>query len=160
MVVEVPDNFSNGRYLNVPLEELIRVAEQAVTRGHHFLWDADVSNIGFTRDGYGLFIDEKLPAGNTNLDVTEKAYSPELRQQLFESLVTQDDHLMDVTGIVTTKKGKKLFKVKNSWGDNRGAYKGYWYVSFPYFAINTITIVVPKNALSLETRLKLKVSTF
>lgn len=159
MVVEVPDNFSNGQYFNVPLNELMNIAEKAVTKGHHFLWDADVSNAGFTRDGYGLLIDEKLPAGTTDLDVPEKTYSPEARQQLFESLVTQDDHLMDITGIVTTDKGKKLFKVKNSWGEKKGPYNGYWYVSFPYFAVNTISIVVPKSALDIETRVKYKVST-
>lgn len=159
MVINVPDNFSNGQYFNIPLKDLMDIAEKAVNKGHHFLWDADVSNIGFnTRDGYGLFIDEKLTAP-IDLDVNEKTYSPELRQQLFESLVTQDDHLMDITGIVTTDKGKKFFKVKNSWGE-RGPYKGYWYVSFPYFAINTISIVVPKSALDLETKLKYKVSTF
>lgn len=158
MVVEVPDNFSNGQYFNVPLSELMTIAEKAVTKGHHFLWDADVSNPGFSRNGYGLLIDEPLPAGSTDLDVPEKTYSAETRQQLFETLVTQDDHLMDVTGIVTTDKGKKMFKVKNSWGDNRGAYNGYWYVSLPYFAVNTISIVVPKKALDLSTKLKYKVS--
>lgn len=159
MVINVPDNFANGQYFNVPLKDLVDIAEKAVSKGHHFLWDADVSNAGFSsRDGYGLFIDEKLTAP-VDFDVTEKTYSPELRQQLFENLVTQDDHLMDITGIVTTDKGKKLFKVKNSWGE-RGPYKGYWYVSMSYFAINTISIVVPKSALDLETKVKYKVSTF
>ena len=160
MVVEVPDNFSNGQYFNVPLDELMKIAEKTVTKGHHFLWDADVSNPGFGREGYGLFIDNALPAGSTDLDVPEKTYSAEMRQQLFETLVTQDDHLMNVTGIVTTDKGKKMFKVKNSWGDKRGPYNGYWYVSFPYFAINTITIVVPKKALDLGTKLKYNVSPY
>jgi bleomycin hydrolase len=160
MVVEVPDNFANGQYFNVPINELMAIAEKAITKGHHFLWDADITNAGFTREGHGLLVDEKLPAASTDLDVVEKKYSPELRQQLYESLVTQDDHLMDVTGMVTTDKGKKMLKVKNSWGAKRGSYNGYWYVSFPYFAVNTISIVVPKSALDLETRLKYKVSTF
>jgi bleomycin hydrolase len=158
VVVEVPDNFSNGQYFNIPLNDLMRIAEQAVMKGHHFLWDADVSNPGWSREGHALLLDEKLPAGTANLDVTEKNWSAEQRQQLFENLVTQDDHLMDVSGIITTPGGKKLFKVKNSWGEKRGAYNGYWYVSFPYFAINTIGIVVPKAALDLETRVKYKIS--
>ncbi|MGB3236507.1 MAG: aminopeptidase, partial [Ferruginibacter sp.] len=65
--------------------------------------------------------------------------------------------LMHITGLVKTKEGKEFFTVKNSWG-NIGPYNGLIEVSGPYFAINTISLVMPKAALSKEflARLKLK----
>ena len=72
-----------------------------------------------------------------------------IRQELFDEQVTQDDHLMQITGIAKDENGKEYFIVKNSWGEV-GPYKGYIYVSIPYFAINTISVLVNKKALSNE----------
>jgi bleomycin hydrolase len=56
-----------------------------------------------------------------------------------------------------SKGGKTFFIVKNSWG-NVGPYEGYINVSEPYFAINTVTLVVPKAALSKELLGKLRIA--
>jgi bleomycin hydrolase len=56
-----------------------------------------------------------------------------------------------------SKGGKTFFIVKNSWG-NVGPYEGYINVSEPYFAINTVTLVVPKAALDKELLAKLKIN--
>src|SRR5205085_11322765 len=69
------------------------------------------------------------------------------RQQLYENLTTQDDHLMHITGVERSKGGKDFFIVKNSWGEV-GPYKGYINVSESYFAVNTNSLVVPKAAFS------------
>jgi bleomycin hydrolase len=79
--------------------------------------------------------------------VEEKPFTAEGRQKLYEELITEDDHLMHITGIGKSKQGKDFFIVKNSWGTKAGPFEGYINVSVPYFAINTITIVVPKAAL-------------
>ncbi len=76
---------------------------------------------------------------------TEPAYSQGIRQDLFDKQVTQDDHLMQITGLAKDEKGDEYFIVKNSWGEV-GPYKGYIYVSIPYFAINTISVIVNKKA--------------
>jgi bleomycin hydrolase len=78
------------------------------------------------------------------------------RQQLFENLTTQDDHLMHITGMEKSKQGKNFFIVKNSWG-NGGPFGGYVNVSESYFAINTISLVVPKAAISKAILDKLKI---
>ena len=149
-IVEVPDNFSNGAYLNIPLNEMISITKTALTKGYTVLWDADVSNRGWmTGKGYALYpvVDTIGRSAAFTPDVEERAFTQNERQKLYEELITEDDHLMHITGIGKTKQGKDFFIVKNSWGDQSGPFNGYINVSVPYFAINTITIVVPKAAL-------------
>jgi bleomycin hydrolase len=154
-ILDVPDNFSNGAYYNVPLNELIDVTKVAVEKGYTVLWDTDVSNRGWmVGKGYALRpTADSLTRGNLiNPDLEEKNYSQDERQQLFEGLVTQDDHLMHITGIGKTAKGKEFFIVKNSYGSKSGPFDGFIKVSLPYFAINTITIIVPKAAFDAVKR--------
>jgi bleomycin hydrolase len=149
-IIEVPDNFSNGAYYNVPLKELTGITETALEKGYTVLWDADVSNKGFaSKKGFALLTSSQLPLAKDSIDpeMKEPSYTQDSRQQLYEELVTQDDHLMHITGIEKTPKGKTFFLVKNSWGQNSSPFGGYVNVSEAYFAVNTITIVVPKNAL-------------
>jgi len=155
-IVEVPDNFSNGAYYNVPLDELVRITKTALQNGYTVMWDADVSNKGWQAGkGYALSpADNAHPAGVIDPDLPEVKPTQAYRQRLYEELVTQDDHLMHITGLAKSKKGKDYFIVKNSWGPS-GPFKGYVNVSVPYFAINTITTIVPKAALEKEIKEKL-----
>lgn len=149
-VVEVPDNFSNGAYYNVPLKELTGITETALQKGYTVLWDADVSNHGFASSkGFALLNAPEINLRKDSIDpdMVEPTYSQDSRQKLYEELITQDDHLMHITGIEKTPKGKTFFLVKNSWGKNSSPFGGYVNVSEAYFAVNTITIVVPKAAL-------------
>jgi bleomycin hydrolase len=149
-IIEVPDNFSNGAYYNVPLKELTGITETALQKGYTVLWDADVSNRGFASSkGFALLNapDINLRKDSIDPDMAEPSYTQDSRQKLYEELITQDDHLMHITGIEKTAKGKTFFLVKNSWGKNSSPFGGYVNVSEAYFAVNTITIVVPKAAL-------------
>lgn len=149
-VVQVPDNFSNGNYYNLPLNEMIDVVKSAINGGYSIMWDADVSNNGFrTTKGLALFFDPsaKIPKDSIRADMAEAKWDPAVRQDLYEELVTQDDHLMHITGLEKSKSGKTFFLVKNSWGAT-GPFNGYINVSESYFAINTISLVLPKAALS------------
>ncbi|ASZ13956.1 C1 family peptidase [Chitinophaga pendula] len=149
-IVEVPDNFSNGAYFNVPLKELIDVTKTAIKKGYTVMWDADVSNKGWlTGKGYAFApaADSLLKVAKVDPDVQEVSYTPEYRQRLYEELVTEDDHLMHITGLSKSANGKEFFVVKNSWGEKTGPFQGYMNVSEPYFAVNTITIIVPKAAI-------------
>lgn len=38
-VLEVPDNYSNGTYLNIPIDKLVQVVDYAVARGFSLAWD-------------------------------------------------------------------------------------------------------------------------
>jgi bleomycin hydrolase len=157
-ILQVPDNFANGSFYNVPLDEMIQAVKDAVNRGYTVAWDADVSNKGFMQSlGLALNLDNTTfyTKDQINPDVKEASYDANVRQQLYENLTTQDDHLMHITGVEKSKNGKTFFVVKNSWG-NIGPFEGYINVSEAYFAINTISLVIPKAALSKELIAKLK----
>ncbi len=156
-ILEIPDNYGSESYLNIPLEDLIRVTKQAVQRGYSVMWDADVSNTNFRqKDGFAIHWKDEADQA-IDPDVEEGSFDQAIRQQLFETLTTQDDHLMHIVGIEKSKKGKTFFLVKNSWGEV-GPFKGYIKVSEAYFAINTISLVVPKTVLddSLKSKLGIK----
>jgi len=148
--LEIPDNFLMAEpYLNVPLEELIGIAKSTIEKGYSLTVDADVSNNGWntSNSGYALFENSRFNHV-ANPDTTEMAYGQELRQQLFESLVTQDDHLIHVVGIAKSKNGKLFFILKDSLGPT--PFKGYDYISVNYFGINALSITVPKKALDAK----------
>jgi bleomycin hydrolase len=156
-ILQVPDNWANGSFYNVPLNELMDAVKDAVNKGYSVAWDADVSNKGFRQDvGLALNLDPSVKYTKDMLatDTKEMPYDATIRQQLYENLTTQDDHLMHIVGTEKSKDGKTFFIVKNSWG-KVGPFDGYINVSEAYFGINTISIVLPKAALSKELQQKL-----
>jgi len=156
-IIEVPDNFSNGSYYNIPLADMIGMVKTAINKGYTVMWDADVSNSGFlSNKGLGLFVERSDRESNTPVTADDKEleWNVSLRQQYYENLTTQDDHLMHITGIEKSKNGKEFFIVKNSWGI-AGPYMGYMNISEAYFAMNTISLVVPKQAIDPSLLLKL-----
>jgi len=159
-IIEVPDNFSNGAYYNLPLNEMVQAVKDAVKSGYSVLWDADVSNDGFMQNR-GVAVFPATGSGVSKKDVdegnaVEAKWDAATRQQLYENLTTQDDHLMHIVGLETSASGKTYFLVKNSWGDI-GPEHGYINVSEAYFAINTISLIIPKEAVSKELLAKLKI---
>ena len=152
-VLEVPDNFSNGRYLNMTLDELVEATVHALEAGYSVAWDADVSNAGFAfRQGIALALededaldgwdwDQNLPA---EFEVTES-----IRQRAFESLSTTDDHLMHFVGLAEREvngKTQRFFILKNSWGTNN-PFGGRQFVSEAYFRMYTIGVMMHRDGL-------------
>lgn len=157
-ILEVPDNFLNGAYYNLPLEEMIKLTEGAIESGFSVMWDADVSNRNFNQKA-GFAMQWAIGEAPKIIDPEgeEMKCDQTKRQELFEDLTTQDDHLMHLVGIERSKAGKKFFLVKNSWGEV-GPFKGLINVSEAYFAINTISLVIPKAALDNALRTKLGIN--
>ncbi|WP_119079333.1 C1 family peptidase [Chitinophaga alhagiae] len=160
-VLELPDNHANGAFYNVTLDELIGATKTAVNKGYTVMWDADVSNRGFVyKSGYAFSpVHDTVPnKTQPNPDLEEVKVTAAYRQGLFDQLVTQDDHLMHITGIGKSKEGKPFFIVKNSWGTTSSPFDGYVYVSEPYFAVNTINVIVPKASLDKALLKKLQLN--
>jgi len=156
-VMEVPDNYNSNAYYNLPLDELINTVKQCIEKGYTLTWDADVSNAGF-RQRKGVAMWTTGTNDSTAFpNFTELSFTQNIRQDLFDKQVTQDDHLMQITGIAKDENGAAYFIVKNSWGEV-GPYNGYIYVSIPYFAINTISVLVNKKALPDEELNKLVIN--
>ena len=146
-VLEIPDNFSNGSFQNVPIDQLVQTIDNAIANGYSVAWDGDVSESGFN-SGRGLAVLPKNPNDRKRFSepVEQMQVTQEMRQQTFEDLTTSDDHLMHLTGIARDKEGNKYYIIKNSWGEI-GPYDGYLYMSEAYVRLKTVAILVHKDAL-------------
>lgn len=176
--VEVPDNWIWEKSLNLPMEEMKAVVDNAIEKGYPVVWAADVSEGGFKwKDGYAVMPKEKKEADleGTELSrwvtlsdkerqesrfdftspVPEMEITQEIRQQMFDNQETTDDHGMEIVGTATDRNGTRYYKVKNSWDTNQ-VYGGYFYVSEPYFYAKTINILVHKDAIPKDIARKIK----
>jgi len=173
--IEIPDNWRWSESYNIPLDELMQVFDNAVSKGYCVAWASDVSEKGFTRNGVGVDPETKtanLPGsdqakwtGVSQKDMEDKIYkttkpqpeikvTPELRQMGFDNYQTTDDHGMVIFGTATDQNGTKYYMVKNSWGTD-SKYKGIWYVSETFVKHKTIDILVHKDAIPKEILKKL-----
>ena len=176
-VLEIPDNWSDGSYYNVPPDEMIRIMDYALSKGYTIDWDGDVSDKGFSHKN-GLAIvqetnienmsgterskweslsekDRKAQLYTFDKPVPEKIITTEMRQAAFDNLSATDDHLMHITGTVTDQNGKRYFRTKNSWAAESNNYGGYLNMSEAYIRLNTISIMVHKDAIPKEIGKKL-----
>lgn len=165
-VLEVPDNWMGDYVMNVKLDELVEVTDNALKNGYSVLWGADVSEKGFywqegvaivpetdeenmTESELARWVELKpseLKTYGATAPVREKEISQQMRQEAFDNYETTDDHGMHIVGIATDKDGKEYYKVKNSW-DDTNEKMGYIYVSKAFFRYKTIDIVINKAAL-------------
>ena len=156
-ILGIPDNWANGSFYNVKLNELVQQTKTALKNGFTLEWDADVSNSGFSsKEGMALVpLKDEVP--NFELTAEELDVSPALRQENFDNYTVTDDHLMHIVGLVEGVDGKEYFVVKNSWGDEHGleGYEGHVLVSEAYFKMNTISVLLHIEALSNKLKKKL-----
>lgn len=173
--LEVPDNWRMDQMYNVPMEDMMRIIDNAIEHGYTLAWGADVSELGFTRKGIGVVPDEDNGADLTGSDMAkwvgmsndekkskltekplpEKTITQQMRQDAFDSWETTDDHGMQIFGTAKDQNGKKYYMIKNSWGAIKSDYKGIWYVSEAFMQYKTNDILVHKNAIPKDIRKKL-----
>ena len=152
-VLEVPDNWSKGSFINVPLEDMMKIIDHALEKGYSIAWDADVSEPGFPFDrGIGVLIADKNSI-NLKTPMQELNVDAQRRQLEFENYATTDDHLMHMMGYANGPDGKRYYIIKNSWG-TANPYNGYQYISTPYVAMKTVGIVLHKDAIPADIRAK------
>lgn len=170
--IEIPDNWRWGESYNVPLDEFMRIFDNAIENGYTLAWGADVSERGFTRNGIGVlpetkkenlvgtdqakWIGKQPSTGKYDIKgpLKEQTVTQASRQLGFDDYETTDDHGMQIFGTAKDQNGTPYYMVKNSWGtDNK--YKGIWYVSKPFVMAKTINILVHKDAIPKDIRKKL-----
>lgn len=173
--LEVPDNWRMDRMYNVPMDEMMRIIDNAIQNGYTLAWGADVSEVGFTRKGIGVMPDADKGADLTGSDMAhwlglskedkkaeltrkplpEMEITQQMRQDAFDNYETTDDHGMQIFGIATDQNGKEYYMVKNSWGTQKSTYHGIWYISRAFMAYKTNDVLVHKNAIPADIRKKL-----
>ncbi len=172
--VEIPDNWRNALSYNLPVDEMMRVIDNAINNGYTIAWGSDVSEQGFTRDGIAVMPDASKGAELTGSDMArwtgltaadkrkeltsrplpEMEITQEMRQKAFDNWETTDDHGMLLYGLAKDQNGKEYYMVKNSWGD-AGKYHGIWYASKAFVAYKTMNFIVHKDALPKDIAKKL-----
>ena len=169
--IEVSDNWRWDEAYNVPIDEFMKVLDNAIRAGYTAAWGADVSEAGFTRNGLGVLVDPKAVTKQGGSDqehwVGKEEGKPapvdapaeivpdqEFRQAGFDNKTITDDHGMQIFGIARDQFGTKYYMVKNSWGTD-SKYKGIWYVTENYVKGQTLDIVLHKDALPKDLKKKL-----
>ncbi len=152
-ILDVPDNFSNGSFYNLPLDEYIDNIDNALANGYSVALDADVSEpYFFSQQGVAV-----VPASEGDYAASateirpEQTITPDMRQTAFENYSTTDDHLMLIVGKAKDQNGNLYYKVKNSWGSQAG-YQGFFYMSVSYIRLKSISVLVSRDALLKKTR--------
>ncbi|MCD8290460.1 MAG: C1 family peptidase [Prevotella sp.] len=175
-VVEVEDNWRWPLSYNVPMEDMMKIIDNAVNEGYTVAWGGDVTEDGFTRKGLGIAYDvkkarsmagtdadrwfklsateKKTKLDSLGIDAPEIIPTQEMRQEAYDNWETTDDHGMLIYGIATDQNGREYYMVKNSWGEY-GDYKGIWYMSKNYVAYKTMDFLINKNAIPKDIRKKM-----
>lgn len=176
--LELPDNWSQDKYFNLPLDEMISLIFDALENGYTICWDGDVSDKGFSHsngvailpekdlkslDGSELSKWEALSEKDKNAALysfdtpgKEKTITQEIRQEAFDGHSSTDDHLMHLTGIAKDQRGTRYLITKNSWAANSNKTGGYLNISEAYARLNTIAIMVHKDALPENIRKRMQ----
>lgn len=145
----VPDNWlRDSNYWNVPVTELLDNIDHALRAGYSVALDCDVSEPS-NDQGRGLM---RLSPQLEKREITD-----ELRQLLFDSRETTDDHLMHIVGLAKDGDGGVWYVVKNSWGPN-GPFGGNVMMSRAYVALKTLSIMVHADGTLPATRAKFRQS--
>jgi bleomycin hydrolase len=154
-ILEIPDNWANEKYYNLPLNDLMESMEHALENGYTIMWDGDVSDRYFKhKKGVAIVPAKswkeksqeekdntcKIPEEQKEIDQSE-------RQKGFDNQTATDDHLMHIVGLYTDQHGVKYFKTKNSWDSDSNDFGGYLYLSEAFVRLNTVAIMINKNAL-------------
>jgi bleomycin hydrolase len=164
-VLEVSDNYSNGTFYNIPIDDFQRVADNSIAKGYTFLWASDVSEKTFAaKEGLAVLpaaawddLNQAQKDSIFKAPQKEKWVSQADRQKAFDELSTTDDHGMHITGSAKDQNGTSYYIVKNSWGTNiKKETAGYFYVSAPFFRYKTMSIMVHKDAIPKDILQKLR----
>ena len=131
-VIEAPYKWRLKPSYNIPIGQLMEVLDKALEAGYTVAWGGDVTG-DFTRTGLAMLPEGVIP-------------TQEMRQEQWDDWRFTYDHVMLIFGKATDEQGKPYYMVKNSWGKN-SLYRGIWYMSADYMALNTTYLFLNRHAL-------------
>ena len=116
-ILEIQDNWRWGESLNLELDDLMKIIDNALANGYTVLWGGDVSEDGFTRNGLAVWPDMEAPEAPgqdqarwlkldrkakgeelTKQPLPQKKVTAETRQRGYDNFETTDDHGMHIFG--------------------------------------------------------------
>ncbi len=175
--IEVQDNWLWDEVYNVPIDEMMKIMDNALDNGYTIGWGADVSEKGFSwTKGIAVVPDEDIASLSDDerskwsdlsereraklfykLDkpAKEKTITQEDRQKAFDNYTTTDDHGMHIIGYAVDQNNTKYYIVKNSWSTKGSPYEGYFYASETFVKFKTMDFMIHKDALPKDIAKKL-----
>jgi bleomycin hydrolase len=177
--LDIPDNWFAGLYYNLPIDELQKVAIHCLNQGYSLCWDGDVSNSGFSHAKALAIVPETKVENLSGTEqskwenlseaelkknmysflspVPERIINDSIRQMAFDDYSVTDDHLMLLTALLKDQNGTYYFVTKNSWDAKSNANGGYLNISEAYFRLNTVAIMLHKDAIPKDLKKKLNI---
>ena len=136
-------NWAGDSLYNISLDDMQLLVDSALANGWSVGWEGDVTEPGFNFwSGYAT--------------ISDSVYQyQEERLKNFKNGSTERDHMLHLVGMGRDNKNKKWYYLKNSWGTLYSRYKGFLFMDENYFKLNTITMMVNKQALPQSLKIKL-----
>ena len=131
-VIEAPYKWRLRPSYNIPIDQLMDILDKVLDKGYTVAWGGDVSG-DFTRKGLAMLPEGVVP-------------TQQMRQEQWDDWRFTYDHVMLIYGKAIDEEGKPYYMVKNSWGRS-GFYKGTWYMSRDYIALNTTYLFLNRESL-------------
>ena len=141
-VIEAPYKWRLKPSYNIPIEQLMEVLDGAIDAGYTVAWGGDVSGDFQRNEGLAYLPDGVVP-------------TQQLHQEQWDDWRFTYDHVMLIYGKAIDEQGKPYYLVKNSWGE-RGPYKGTWYMSRDFMALNTTYLFLNRHALPKTLQANIK----
>ncbi len=142
-ILEDKYNWTNDEYYNVTISDFSRITDYALANGYTVSWDGDAADDHFN-----------FNEGLAYLTVPIRNFQVQ-RQLAFKNKTTELNHMMHIVGNVKDKKGDKWYYIKNSWGDYSNLLGGFLFMREDYFKIRTLAIIVNKNGIPPDIKLKM-----
>lgn len=137
---EVPDNWWHSKeYYNIPLDDFMRVLNNAIRNGYSVAIGGDFSEAGYSFGSAGIAV---VPS----FDIPSSAIDELSRQFRFSNETTTDDHGLHLVGYME-KDGKNWYLIKDSWSSAYNSrHPGYYFYHEDYVKLKMLGYSVHKDA--------------
>jgi bleomycin hydrolase len=136
-------NWAGDSLYNITLDELQMIVDTALSNGWSVGWEGDVTNPGFN-----------FLKGFAMLDDSLHSYNEE-RLHNYKNEKMERDHMLHLVAGGRDENNKKWYYLKNSWGTWFSKFKGYLYMNETYFKMNSVILMMNKQALPIGLKKKL-----